>query len=282
MPVHVADGVLLAVLRGRHRDVVQRRKLAPQPRAGIVLIRDRVDAQPRRPGVHLRRRCEWRARAAAPAPACWRRPTPAPRAAGCRSRSAALTISSAPGDMRSGAHRVHAVRRLSADDHGAQGVGRRKPPLMGLEVWLHARVGVEQRANHVGTHPVLHPGRGRRDEPLDVEVVRVDEKPHHRHLVVGLVGDVGHDDDARASGVGIDARRRGHVAGSGRPGPLPGSDQATAPAKPTLTRLSTSHVTHGVAGSVTRSCGTATCHARVGERRLKDPRMSGIYGIPGR
>ena len=80
---------------------------------------------------------------------------------------------------------------------------------MRLEVGLHALIGVEQRVDHVGPHAVLHPGRRRRDESLDVEVVRVDEEPHQRHLVVGLVGDVGHDDHPRAGRVRVYTRRRG-------------------------------------------------------------------------
>ena len=49
-------GVLIAVGRRRQRDVVQRRKLPPNPRAGIVLIGDRVDAQLRDERVELGRR----------------------------------------------------------------------------------------------------------------------------------------------------------------------------------------------------------------------------------
>ena len=39
--------------------------------------------------------------------------------------------------------------------------------------------------------------------------LRVDEKPHHGHLIVGLVGDVGHDDHALLLHVGIDAGSNG-------------------------------------------------------------------------
>ena len=45
--------------------------------------------------------------------------------------------------------------------------------------------------------------------PSTSKLVRVDEEADHRHLVVGLVGDVGHDDDALLLDVGIDARRDG-------------------------------------------------------------------------
>ena len=48
--------VLLAVLRGRCRDVAQARELAADPRAGVVLVGDRVDAQLGDQGLDLRRR----------------------------------------------------------------------------------------------------------------------------------------------------------------------------------------------------------------------------------
>ena len=57
-------------------------------------------------------------------------------------------------------------------------------------------IGVDHRPHHIRPHPLTHPRRRRRDQPLDVEFVRVDEEADQRHLVVGLVGDVGHDDDA--------------------------------------------------------------------------------------
>jgi hypothetical protein len=46
---------------------------------------------------------------------------------------------------------------------------------------------------------------GRGDQAFDVEVVRVGEKPHERHGVVGLVLDVGeHEDAGFSAGGGAD------------------------------------------------------------------------------
>ena len=61
---------------------------------------------------------------------------------------------------------------------------------------------------HVGPHAILHPRGRRRDEPLDVEPVAVDEEPYHRHLIVRFVGDVGQDDDPLLLDVGVNPRRQ--------------------------------------------------------------------------
>ena len=73
----------------------------------------------------------------------------------------------------------------------------------------HLCVRVEQCVDDVGPDLVPHPGGRRGHQPLDVELVRVDEEPHHRHLVVRLVGDVGHHDDPGFLHVRIDACRYG-------------------------------------------------------------------------
>jgi hypothetical protein len=75
------------------------------------------------------------------------------------------------------------------------------------EARTHLRIRIDQRLDHVRTHPVLHPRRGRRNQPLGVELIRVDEIPHQRHLIVGLVGDVGHHHDARLRDIRIGLRR---------------------------------------------------------------------------
>ena len=76
---------------------------------------------------------------------------------------------------------------------------------MFLEIGPHLRVGVDQRGDDVGPDPVAHPGGRTGDQPLDVQLVRIEEKSHHRHLVVRLVGDVGEHQDAVFLDVGIDA-----------------------------------------------------------------------------
>ncbi len=73
----------------------------------------------------------------------------------------------------------------------------------------HLLVRLHQALDDVRPHLVLHPRRRRRDQALDVEAIAVDEKAHHGHLIVRLVGDVGHDDDALLLDVGVDARSDG-------------------------------------------------------------------------
>jgi hypothetical protein len=67
----------------------------------------------------------------------------------------------------------------------------------------------DERVDDVRADLVLHPGRGGGDEPLYVELVGVDEESNHRHLVVGLVRDVGHDDHARPRHLRIHTRGLG-------------------------------------------------------------------------
>ena len=69
---------------------------------------------------------------------------------------------------------------------------------------VHLLVCIDHLLNDVRPDFVPHPGRRRGDESLDVELIRVYQESHHRHLVVRLVGDVGHDDDARPLDVGVD------------------------------------------------------------------------------
>ena len=139
-------GVLIAVGRRRHRDVVQRRKLAPDPRTGVVLIGDRVDAQlrdeaPRASrGVRVARDLQ-----AAPARACWRRPRRAPRAAAGRldrrpgrsARRPATSCRRRPRPCRTTAGRRRRARAAPAAS-GSPGVLQ--------QVRLHLLVRVDARA----------------------------------------------------------------------------------------------------------------------------------------
>jgi hypothetical protein len=71
---------------------------------------------------------------------------------------------------------------------------------------LYFLIRADQHSKDVGAHLVLHPRGCGGDQPFDVEVVGVDEEPDHRHLIVRLVGDVGHHDNALLFDVRIDAR----------------------------------------------------------------------------
>ena len=77
---------------------------------------------------------------------------------------------------------------------------------MTKKIRQHLFVSSNERLDHVRPDLVLHPRRRRRNQPLDVHLVRVDEEAHHGHLIVRLVGDVGHHDHARFVDVGIDPR----------------------------------------------------------------------------
>ena len=66
----------------------------------------------------------------------------------------------------------------------------------------------DEHLQDVGAHFVPHPRGCGRDQPLDIEVIGIDEEADHRHLIVGLVGDVGHHDDALLFDIRIDTRGR--------------------------------------------------------------------------
>ena len=136
--------VLIAVWRRRHRDVVQRRKLLPDPRPRIVLIGDGVDAQLGDQRVELLRTSASPEPAAAPARACWRRPTRAPISGRGSDRSAALIIRSAPADPLAFADRRHPKRRLPGHDNLPERIGRGKSRRVLAQVRLHLGVGIEQ------------------------------------------------------------------------------------------------------------------------------------------
>ena len=76
------------------------------------------------------------------------------------------------------------------------------------QVRLYLLVCADEHLDHIRPNRVLHPRRRRRDQPLDVEVVGVDEEADHRHLVIRLVGDVGHDHDPLFLRIRIQARRK--------------------------------------------------------------------------
>ena len=126
-------------------------------------------------------------------------------------RSAARMMSAAPALILPGPTAAMPYAGLPFDDDRAQRVGGRKAVCVQGELGLHLLVAVEHGADDVGPHLVLHPRRSGRDQPFDVVVGRVDEKADQRHLIVRLVGDVGHHDDPLLLRIGIDAdieRRR--------------------------------------------------------------------------
>ena len=93
------------------------------------------------------------------------------------------------------------------------------------EVRLDLAVGLDDGAHDVGPRLGAQvPGSGGH-ERLDVELVRRDEQPHERHLVVGLVGDVGQDDEPRPGHVRVD---RGSRAARTPPGRRPAARPAVA------------------------------------------------------
>jgi hypothetical protein len=200
-------GVLVTVGRRRHRDVVERREFPAQPRPGVVLIGNGVDAQLRDDclelGTRLRRarvqeRLRERVRAAPDADP--ERPRVAP---GGRAKD----------QLRARRHlvrpdRLHSETGLAGRDGVAERRGRGEAVGVQEQVGMDPFVGVDERSNDVGPDLVAHPRRRRRNQAFDVEVIRVDEEPDHRHLIVRLVGDVGEDDDPLLGGVGIDALRQ--------------------------------------------------------------------------
>ncbi len=200
-------GILLPILSRGHGDVVQVGELAAQPGAGVVLIRDGVDPQARHGSAQLIGR-ELRARieqglcqGVGPTP---HRDPQWPRV---------VAAHGGEQERRSRRRLPHpgcrnAVSRLPCRDQFLEVGSRGEAGGVAQQVRLDFGVSVEHAMQHVGSHARAKPGRGRRDEALDVEVVRVHEEPHERHLVVRLVGDVGEDEDARPADVGVIAGRR--------------------------------------------------------------------------
>ena len=171
------------------------RELASHPRPGVVLIGDRVDAE-LATNVSSSEAGACAARGTGPARACSCRPSRDPE----RSRIASIDGL----DDRLGAGREpvradggHAVARLALHDQRVQRGGGREIPAPAPRAAAAPRR--RRRAPCAGRRDArrAHPRRRRRDEAFDVELVRVDEQPHERHLVVGLVRDVGHHDHAR-------------------------------------------------------------------------------------
>lgn len=93
-----------------------------------------------------------------------------------------------------------AVDGVSRDDAGrelvARGVGPRGGHV-GVEDVDDLGVAVEDLEDGGGVDGVVLPGGGDGGDVDEVELVGVGQEPDEAHLVVGLVGDVGHDEDAR-------------------------------------------------------------------------------------
>ena len=65
-----------------------------------------------------------------------------------------------------------------------------KPGLVKFEVVAHLGIGIDDLADAPRRYLVLLMFGGGGAKALDIPLVRVDEEPHHRHGVVGLVLDV--------------------------------------------------------------------------------------------
>jgi hypothetical protein len=203
--------VLIAVGCRGHHDVVQIRKLSPDPGTGVILIGNRVDAELRHEVVEL----GWRPALPGMEQRLSERVRSTPGEHPQRARIGSLRRSNnhfGAGARLVGTYRRHTVPWLPCHDDALQRLRGRKTRLVLEQPRPDLVVGVDQRVDHIRPNLVPHPRRCRRDQPLDIEVIRVHEEPNHGHLVVRLVRDVGHDDNALFFNVWIDARR--HVGGT--------------------------------------------------------------------
>src|SRR6185312_2553215 len=171
--------VFLSVRRRRDRDVGERRERAANPRAGIILIGDGVDAQMREEAFEV----GGRARLLDIQQRLRERVGAAPDGDPERARVVAGDAIIDRLDDAFGARR-HVVRA-----NGGHPVGR----LAGGDV-------------RAGTIPQPRGGGG--DKTFDIEFVRVNQEANHGHLVVRFVRNVGNDEDAIFRDPGVGRRSR--------------------------------------------------------------------------
>jgi hypothetical protein len=88
------------------------------------------------------------------------------------------------------------VARQARGDEGQQVLSRGEARLVLLKVVADFAVGRHDPADGFGRDLRALVDGGGGDQAFDVEVVRVGQEPHERHGVVGLVLDVGEDEDA--------------------------------------------------------------------------------------
>jgi hypothetical protein len=109
----------------------------------------------------------------------------------------------------------------------------------------HLGVVLDHLVDRLGMHALLHVHRGRGDEAAQLDVVGIKQQPHEGLGVVGLVLDVGEDDEARLCGA-----------------PPPPPDSMSAPSMAVNASLSIDGVVMGQ-----RSEGAWACSQRSGVTR---------------
>jgi hypothetical protein len=73
-----------------------------------------------------------------------------------------------------------------------------------------ARICIDDSVHVLRIHSVPQPGAGARDQPLRLELVRVEQISAQRICIVGL-SNVGKDEDAGLGGEALESMRGGHV-----------------------------------------------------------------------
>jgi len=174
----VDDGVDPApgrsTIAARADDVEQVRKFAPDPGSGIVLVRDRMDAQLGDQPLQIRR---------CPAGAqrqqrLGQRIGPAPAADPQGPVVASIERGDDPtrsGRILAGPDCGHAIARLAGIDHPrhclCSGIAR----IMSRQIGLDLRILADQPADRLRRKACLLMDRGRGHEPFQVDLVRVEE-----------------------------------------------------------------------------------------------------------
>ena len=98
----------------------------------------------------------------------------------------------------------HAVSRRTGADQREQSFAGGKPLLVHLKRVADFPVRPHDRLDPLRGRAIGQVHRGGRDQAFGIPLIRVGEKPHERHRIVGLVLDVSENDDSRPIG------RHGH------------------------------------------------------------------------
>jgi hypothetical protein len=184
-------------------DVEEGRELAANPRAGIVLVGDGVDPQFGNKSCQL----FWRARRAHMQKRLCERVGAAPERD--PQRAWVDLVGCCDDGVRAGRFLVNAcggksVGWLAGEDFRLERFSRRPVWCVQQQVRADGPISRDEGVHGLGMGRGLLPRRSAGDKRLDVDLVRVKEKPNERHLIVRLVADVGENDHALRTGQIID------------------------------------------------------------------------------